>query len=398
MGPGQATPTPTERRPHWLVINNYRLRAVAFLLVFIGLAADLWQSAASSVTWALMALQFLVYPHLLFWRARRAHDQQQAEFQHLFLDSFLIGIWIAALGFPIWPSFTLALASSLNMTITRGMRALGASVLVLGAGMALGVALTGLHLRPDSGWFTTLVMSIGIAGYVIAIGRAAYVRNEQVRATREKLRQGEQTLHTANRSLEEKLVEIEALQAQLKVQALKDPLTGLFNRRYLDTIVPHELARCARERLPLCLMMIDIDYFKQVNDTYGHQGGDAVLQGLAALLSEQIRASDVACRFGGEEFLLLLPNMAPGVAMERAEQWRARFAALATPSEQGTIQATLSIGLAFFPDDGDSLTELTRCADVALYRAKAEGRNRVVRCRANVSTTARQEKVQVDGQ
>ncbi|HEY0061379.1 MAG TPA: diguanylate cyclase [Telluria sp.] len=385
MVPEQASPLPSERRPHWLVINNYRLRAVAFLFVFFGLAAALWQPATRVLTWTLLVLQFLVYPHVLFWRASRAPDPQHAEFQHMLLDSFLIGIWIAALGFPIWPSFTMALASSLNMTISRGMRALGVALLVLVAGMGIGVALTGFHVVPESGWFTTLIMSIGIAGYVIAIGRAAHLRNEQVRATREKLRLGEQTLHAANRSLEEKLAEIEALQAQLKVQALKDPLTGLFNRRYLDTIVPHELARCARERLPLCLMMIDIDHFKRVNDTYGHQGGDAVLQALAALLTEQVRASDVACRFGGEEFLLLLPNMAPAVALQRAEQWRASFAAMVTPSLQGPIQATLSIGIACFPDDGACLAELTACADMALYRAKAEGRNRVVQCRANAA-------------
>lgn len=125
-------------------------------------------------------------------------------------------------------------------------------------------------------------------------------------------------------------------------------------------------------------MMIDLDHFKHVNDTYGHRGGDEVLKALAALLLDSVRASDVACRYGGEEFLLLLPNMSAQHAVVRAEQWRAAFEAITVDYGAMSIKATLSIGVALYPGAGASVTELTRCADLALYQAKEQGRNRVV--------------------
>jgi diguanylate cyclase len=383
MSNPHSPPPPEIRRAPWLVRNNYRIRGISFFLVFFGLGMELWKAPIGPLPWILLALQFLVYPHALFWWTRRRPEPNKTELNNLILDSFLIGIWIAALSFPVWPSFTLALACFLNVTLTRGFRPLLAAILALVIGVLLWGAVYGFRFAPETEWPTTTVMLVGIAGYVLAIGRVAHLRNAQLRAAREKLRWGEQTLHASNKALEDKLSEIEVLQTQLKDQALKDPLTGLFNRRYLDTIVPHELARCGRESSQLCLMMMDIDHFKRVNDTYGHQGGDAVLKSLANLLIDSVRASDVACRFGGEEFLLLLPNMTPEIALQRAEQWRASFAASSTESANGVIKATLSIGIACFPDDGASLAELTRCADVALYRAKAEGRDRVVLCRAN---------------
>lgn len=386
MSNPHSQPAQETRGTPWLVRNNYRIRAISFFLVFFGLGMTLWKTAIGPLPWILLALQFLVYPHALYWWTKRRPDPQKTELNNLFLDSFLIGIWIAALNFPVWPSFTLALASSLNVTLTRGFKPLLTSVLALAAGILLWGAIFGFRFVPETEWATTMVMLVGITGYVLAIGRVAHLRNAQLRAVREKLRLGEQTLHASNKELEGKLAEIEVLQAQLQDQALKDPLTGLFNRRYLDTIVPHELARCGRDGTQLCVMMMDIDHFKRVNDTFGHQGGDEVLKSLARLLIDNVRASDVACRFGGEEFLLLLPNMTPSIAMQRAEQWRASFESTITASGNGEIKATLSVGVACFPDDGASLAELTRCADVALYRAKAEGRNRVVLCRTHAGT------------
>lgn len=370
-------------RSHWFVLNNYRLRAVSFFLMFVGLIAEMWHRGSSAATWSLLALQFLVYPHVLYWRAMRAPEPHRAEVKNLFLDSFLIGIWVAAWGFPVWPTFTLWLASSLNITVSKGLKGLRFSTFAFLTGVLIAVAVFGFHFTPDTVWQTTAVMVIGISLYPLAIGNAAYARNQQLRATREKLRVGEQTLNSANQSLHEKLAEIQILQAQLKEQAIRDPLTGLFNRRYLDTIAKSEVARCAREEQPLCLMMMDIDHFKHVNDTYGHQGGDEVLKALAKLLSDSVRVSDVACRYGGEEFLLLLPNMPADIALLRAEQWRAAFEAITVHADGKEIKATLSIGISCYPNDGSSVDDLTRSADVALYRAKAEGRNRVVMCRAN---------------
>ncbi|MES2319604.1 MAG: diguanylate cyclase [Pseudomonadota bacterium] len=351
--------------------TNYRLRVASFLMAFVALGMDLYTRDTGARLWTLLALQFLVYPHLLYWRARHARDAQKAELDHLLLDSLMLGMWVAALHFPLWPTFTLWLGCSLNITMTSGLKGTLRSLLAFILGVLIAVSAFGFEFVPDTVWPTTALAILGTAAYLIAIGNTSHQRNRQLRATREKLRDREHVL-------QQQLAEIQVLQDQLKDQAVHDPLTGLFNRRYLDTIVPHELARCARERIPLCLMMMDIDHFKRVNDTYGHQGGDAVLNALAALLSDSVRASDVACRYGGEEFLLLLPNMPVANALLRAEEWLAAVAAMTVAFAGKDIQVTISIGIASYPEDGNSGEELTRSADLALYRAKAEGRDRVV--------------------
>ncbi|MES2017927.1 MAG: diguanylate cyclase [Pseudomonadota bacterium] len=371
-------PLDDAKRSHWIVGTHYRFRAASFALIFIGLALEYMDKAPGAWLWALLVLQFLVYPQLVYLRASRAADPAKAESENLLLDSLFIGLSVATLHFPLWPTFTMWLCSSLNTTLTSGWKGTLTSLAAFLAGVLVASLLGGVHFAPDTGWPTTLLSLLGAAAYVIAIGNTAHYRNQQLRATREKLRQGEHALHVGNEQLQHQLEEIQLLQEKLKEQAVRDPMTGLFNRRYLDTIVPHELARCARDRMPLCMVMLDIDHFKHVNDTYGHGGGDEVLKALASLLIDSVRASDVACRYGGEEFLLVLPNMPLKNALLRAEQWRAAFAALSVTFGGLPISATVSIGIACGPEDGSTPDQLMRSADLALYRAKARGRDCVV--------------------
>ncbi|HEX6733986.1 MAG TPA: diguanylate cyclase [Azonexus sp.] len=188
----------------------------------------------------------------------------------------------------------------------------------------------------------------------------------------------EQALRESNRQLQLQLDEIGRLQAALQEQAVRDGLTGLFNRRYLDEMLEREVSRARREGIPLALVMLDIDHFKQVNDTYGHQAGDEVLRTLAATLRADIRTEDMACRYGGEEFLIVLPGMPLAAAIERAEGWRQAVEARLVGEGGFSIGFTISLGVAAYPEHGKTPDDLTRCADQALYRAKAAGRNRVL--------------------
>ena len=170
------------------------------------------------------------------------------------------------------------------------------------------------------------------------------------------------------------------LQETLRVQSIRDPLTGLFNRRYLEESLERELARCQRRSLPLAVLMIDLDHFKRFNDTHGHDGGDALLSQVGRLLQSQSRAEDIACRFGGEEFTLILPEMDADGAYERAQRVRELVEGLQVWHLRETLTpVTASIGLAWCPGDARASADLLRVADMALYRAKREGRNRVVR-------------------
>jgi diguanylate cyclase (GGDEF)-like protein/PAS domain S-box-containing protein len=172
--------------------------------------------------------------------------------------------------------------------------------------------------------------------------------------------------------------EIEDLQAKLKEQTIRDPLTGLFNRRYLEETMGRELARASREGFPIGVVMIDIDHFKQVNDSHGHKAGDLILQAMGNFLLGVIRAGDIACRYGGEEFLLILPQASRVITAERAEEWRTGFEALRTVYGENALQATISLGIAAYPADGVTAEAVIHAADQAMFRAKALGRNRVV--------------------
>ncbi|MBS1145227.1 MAG: diguanylate cyclase [Proteobacteria bacterium] len=187
----------------------------------------------------------------------------------------------------------------------------------------------------------------------------------------------ELALRETNRQLHARIEEIGRLQVALQELAVRDSLTALYNRRYLDETLEREVSRTRREGTPLSLVMLDIDYFKQVNDTYGHQVGDEVLRMLAGILTADIRAEDVACRYGGEEFLILLPNMPLESALQRAEAWRMAIEKRSVTLGNHQIAFTISLGVAAYPEHGKTPDDLTRCADQALYRAKHEGRNRV---------------------
>lgn len=188
----------------------------------------------------------------------------------------------------------------------------------------------------------------------------------------------EALLQDTNKKLREQLTEIRTLRDQLHEQATRDPLTNLFNRRYLEEKLSQELARASRENYPVCVIMMDIDRFKRVNDTCGHKTGDEVLQALSTLIVLHIRRFDAACRYGGEEFVIVMPKLSLETARERAEFLRREFSNMSMPCSEKETNPTLSIGLAAFPFDGMNGEQLLDAADQALYAAKGSGRNRVV--------------------
>lgn len=367
-----------QERPHWIVATNRKTRSVWFASAFVFVALHLWGQAAPWWMWGLLALQFLVYPHLVYWRARRSRDSQRTELHNLLLDSLLMGGWAAALAFPLWITFTLFINVAIGNAVSQGRRGIVWSVGLFLAGASLAAALNGGQVSlAHTHWVTALCIAT-LVWYLLTIGNITYSRALALRAIREKLKQREVELRAANQTLFVRLGEIEHLQAILKEQANVDPLTGLYNRRYLQSTLDREWARCQREKQPLSLMLIDIDFFKRVNDTYGHAVGDQVLAALGGLLSGSARTEDLPCRYGGEEFLVLLPKMPLQMAAERAEMWRQAFAELEVLVDGKRIPLTMSLGVAVAPEHAKSPDELVRHADEALYQAKAQGRNRAV--------------------
>jgi diguanylate cyclase (GGDEF)-like protein len=169
------------------------------------------------------------------------------------------------------------------------------------------------------------------------------------------------------------------LREALRAQSIKDPLTGLYNRRYLAEMMEREIRRAVRAEQSLDVLMLDLDHFKKFNDTYGHDAGDTVLREAASFLTRCIRVEDIICRYGGEEFVVILPTADLNAAQTRAERIRSKMRELAVLHQgQSLGMITVSVGVAALPQHGTSPKALLEAADAALYRAKREGRDRVV--------------------
>lgn len=185
-------------------------------------------------------------------------------------------------------------------------------------------------------------------------------------------------LKNQNDELQQRLADIERLKNRIREQSIRDPLTNLYNRRFLNEFMERELALARRNQKPLAVVMLDLDHFKQLNDQFGHQTGDKVIELVAKLLLRQSRKTDILFRYGGEEFLVILPNTAVTQAKHLAENWRSHVEQAQVFAKHQAISITLSAGVAVYPDHGTTAFNLIQSADQALYQAKAAGRNQVV--------------------
>ena len=377
----------TRKQPPWLVRTNYRMRTLSFGMAFVAAALHSQQKGHPPGLWLALGLVFLVYPHVQYWRVCRAANAVRAEMRNLLVDSVLLGAAIAALGFPLWIAFSATIGALTNNAINKGWQGVAENAVALLAGALAWVGLMGFEFSPHTDVPTTALCIVALSWYLLTMSNLGFTRNRQLRQTRETLRRRENELLNANEALKRNLGEIEGLEknlretdqvhSRLSEQANRDPLTHLYNRRYLDSSLMQALLRSKRAGHPLALIMVDIDHFKKINDTHGHQAGDQILSSLGEQLADMARADDVACRYGGEEFILVLPGMSLDTARSRAEDLRASFARTVVVYGDLNLQATLSIGIAVYPAHGKSADELIRCADMALYQAKGAGRNRV---------------------
>jgi len=169
------------------------------------------------------------------------------------------------------------------------------------------------------------------------------------------------------------------LRTILEHQSIRDSLTNLFNRRFMEIALDRELRRALRHQKPLAVLMLDLDHFKMLNDTYGHEAGDVVLREIAGIMRQAVRSEDTVCRYGGEEFVAILPELGTDEALNRAESIRHMVSELRIYHRGESLrEVTISIGVAVYPHNSDSPEQLLSLADRALYEAKHLGRNRVV--------------------
>ncbi|WP_242578000.1 PAS domain S-box protein [Chroococcus sp. FPU101] len=230
-----------------------------------------------------------------------------------------------------------------------------------------------VHHNVSTAYNQSLCVPMMAQGKAIGLLYLCYDQCEPISPTKQQLAQTvaeHLSLALANLNLRE----------TLQAQSIIDPLTNLYNRRYMEEALKREINLAKRKRHPVGIMMLDVDHFRQFNATFGHEGGNCVLKAVGSFLSRHIRSGDIACRYGGEEFLLILPEASLEISLQRAEQIRQGLKQMQVSyGEQLLSQITVSIGLACFPDHGKTIEELIKSADFALYQAKNAGRDRVVR-------------------
>ncbi|HMA32553.1 MAG TPA: GGDEF domain-containing protein [Casimicrobiaceae bacterium] len=209
----------------------------------------------------------------------------------------------------------------------------------------------------------------------------SHARDERDRALAQRIdtERTNRELERLNSDLQHKMIQIEALQAQLEVEAVHDPLTQLFNRRYLDSVAPGLIAAALRRGSPLALALVDLDHFKLVNDRHGHPAGDLVLREIGRVLPMSMRPADIVCRYGGEEFCIVLPDANGAGAAKALASLAARLRDLRVQwNGQSLGGFTFSAGIAVLGQDGTTMSQLLEAADRTLYRAKGAGRDRIL--------------------
>ena len=189
--------------------------------------------------------------------------------------------------------------------------------------------------------------------------------------------QADVALQKANGQLQLQLDEIAELQDALHEQAIRDPLTGLYNRRYMEEALRQEHARALREKYMISVVMFDLDLLKNINDAHGHAGGDMALKSVTEHIKSVIRVEDVACRYGGDEFLVILHNTPLNIALRRVEKWRKDVSAMKIRYKEKQLRVSISAGVAVFPLHGQNMEDVVLAADEALYSIKSTKRNRV---------------------
>ena len=331
-----------------LASRLYKSRALGLTLGFVCVVFAMYPLHPSLWVWAWMLINAFVWPHVAYLWSRRASNSLRSERRNLLFDSFCGGFWVGAMHFNPLPSVTTLSMMTMNNVAIGGPRFMIAGWVA----QALGVGASWLVIAPAFIAVTTEVQLYAclpiLMLYPLVLGWICY----------------RQALTLARHKRE------------LLALSRTDSLSGLLNHGAWKDQLELEFQRCRRSQTGGAIALIDIDHFKTINDTYGHVTGDIVLRQLSKVLRQNLRATDLAGRYGGDEFCVILPGMPLNHATVVMEALRDRFNALAY-AQDPTLRASLSIGLApYQPAHADSTSWLND-ADQALYEAKSSGRNRV---------------------
>ncbi|MDY7559537.1 diguanylate cyclase [Pseudomonas sp. 10B1] len=326
----------------------FKSRAIGSALGFLCIAVATFPLRPPDWVWALMILNGFIWPAAAFQWSRHSTFALKTEQRNLLLDSFFCGFWVGTMQFNLLPSVTSLSMMGMNNIALGGVRLLLAGWLAQALGLAVSMLMLPFAFQPETSTVQMYACVPLLAIYPLMLGRIAYQQNHLLKSHKRALLALSQT----------------------------DSLSGLLNHGAWKAHLDLEFQRCTRAQQGGTIALIDIDHFKVINDTYGHVVGDIVLRQLSRVLNENLRCADLAGRYGGDEFCVILPDTSLATATEIMDRLRDTFSATHYEFEP-MMKVSLSIGLAPFSLSHVDATYWLSEADKALYGAKGNGRNRV---------------------
>ncbi|MGF6109050.1 diguanylate cyclase [Pseudomonas sp. ADAK2] len=327
----------------------YTSRTLGLALGLLCVSAAMYPLNPAPWVWAVMLFNGIIWPHLAYQWARRATLPYHAEHRNLLVDAFLGGFWVVAMQFNPLPSATTISMMAMNNVAIGGLRFLLAGTVAQILGVGIGLLVFTPAFIPQTSPLQLYACLPLLCLYPLALGWICF-----------------RQANTLGRQKRE-----------LLALSRTDSLTGLLNHGAWKDQLEVEFQRCQRQNQGGAIALIDIDHFKTINDTYGHVAGDIVLRQLSKMLKQNLRAADVAGRYGGDEFCVILPDLPLNSAAAAMDALRDRFATLGY-EQNPALKVSLSIGLAAFNPAHSDATLWLNDADQALYEAKTTGRNRVI--------------------
>lgn len=331
------------------VARVYRLRILGLGLGSLAIASVLYQQHAPAWQWVALVISGFAWPHIAYGLSRRSLHPVHVEYANLVVDAALGGAWVAIMGFNLLPCALLISMMAMDRISAGGWRLLAKTLAVQAAVCLATWWITGFRLQPVSTMLNVVACLPMLLIYPVWL---SLVNHQLARRVRHQNRQLDQLTRT-------------------------DSLTGLNNRNHWLEIARNEWLRYQRSRRPAALILLDIDGFKQINDRYGHAAGDHLLTDLARILQRGLRDVDTSGRLGGDEFGIVLPETDVERAAAVAERLRLLAANTHTDVGGEKLSWSLSLGVASVNEDTTDVAAWMRQADLALYRAKSQGRNRV---------------------
>ncbi|MES2674721.1 MAG: diguanylate cyclase [Pseudomonadota bacterium] len=332
----------------------YPARMLGLALACLIITTVLLPLHTSPLLWVVLIYNCFVWPHLAYFIASSSNNPIRFERLHLLGDAAMGGFWVVAMGFNPLSSSIITMMLWMNLIGAGGVKLFGQGVLSTFAGVAFGLWMLGFRWYPaitDTLVYASIPM---LMLYPIFIGSITYNLSMLLHKQKELLKHLSRT----------------------------DSLTGILNRGYWEARAREEIVRARRNHSSLSLIMIDIDHFKRINDTYGHIMGDYVLKRLAEYLQMNLRETELLGRYGGEEFAIILPDADHNRAWQMGERLREFIeqAVFQDPNDphHTKLHCTISLGVAAFSDGDGDFSSWVRAADLALYQAKGTGRNRCI--------------------